>query len=235
MNNNERIKIWEYIQKQIILKQIPEIENKIILDFGAGNCYLPSLLKDNNKIICVEPYFDSYDFLYKKDNIYQINGDLKILNSFKDESFDVIFCHNVFEYLDDNSREKIIKEFCRILKKDGILSFIKHNKYGRILEQILFKNDFTNYKSVFIENESYSERFGTISYFKERKIVDWSNKKLMQINKFGLRMFYDLQSNMELQKNKQWQDNIIDAELFFCKTEEFINIAFLHHLIYIKK
>ncbi len=201
MNNIDRHKLWDFLQKQIIIKQLPDIKNKMILDFGAGDCFLETLLSDTNKFICIEPNANKFKFIYTKENIYKIKGDYKALVNLKDESMDVIFCHNVFEYLNDSEREKIIKEFTRILKKGGFLSFIKHNKIGRILEQIVFKNNFNDYKNVFIENESYSERFGPISYFKDKNIINWSSNKLAMINKFGLRIFYDLQSNMELQKD----------------------------------
>lgn len=235
MNNIDRIKIWEYLQKQITIKQLPNLENKVILDFGAGNCYLPSLLSDTNKFVCIEPFIESYPQVYSKENIRLIKGDVNLLKGFQDNSFDVIFCHNVFEYMNDQDRQKAMAQFERILKKDGFISFIKHNKFGRILEQVLFKNKFDNYKSIFIENESHSERFGNIAYFKDKNLTTWSNNKLMIVNKFGLRTFYDLQPNMELQQDSKWQNKIIELEMFFSKTPEFINISFLHHLILIKK
>lgn len=235
MNNENRIKLWDFLQKQIIIKQLPVLKNKMILDFGAGNCYLPWLLDTSNKFICIEPNTKSYDKIYSNNNIRLIKGNYKTLRSFNDASFDVIFCHNVFEYLPINERVFIVLEFARLLKKDGFISFVKHNKFGRIMEQVIFKNKFDNYKSIYIENESYSERFGTINYYKDKNLVNWSNNQLMIINKFGLRTFYDLQSNLEIQKDKEWQNKIIDLEMFFSKTQEFIDISFLHHLILIKK
>lgn len=235
MNDKQRLKIWDKLQKQIIINQLPDIKNKLILDFGAGDCLLPHLMDNTNKIICIEKNLKLYETIYKSKNIKLLNGDENILKSFKDESFDMIICHNVFEYMSDSQREKTIEEFCRILKKNGFISFIKHNKFGRILEQILYKNNFANYKSIYLNNESFSERFGQINYFKDNDLIKWSNNQLMQVNKFGLRMFYDLQTNLDLQISIEWQKKIIDAELFFCKETKFVDIAFLHHLILIKK
>lgn len=47
-----------------------------------------------------------------------INGDAYIL-PFKERSFDVITCFEVFEHLKLNHRRQIIKEISRILKKHG--------------------------------------------------------------------------------------------------------------------
>lgn len=235
MKQSERLKIWDRLQKKIIVNQLPELNDKIILDFGAGNCFLATLMDKSNNFICIDPNFEKFSEVYSQKNIFKINGDCSALKKFKNESVDVIFCHNVFEYLDENTRLFVIQEFCRILKKDGFISFIKHNKFGRILEQMIFKNDFKNYKSVFLENESYSERFGKIFYFKDKNILRWANGALRLVNKFGLRMFYDLQNNVEIMCNPEWENEIVNAELYFCKTDEFVNIAFLHHLILIKK
>lgn len=231
----DRISIWNYLQKKITLNQLPNLKQKTILDFGAGECLLPSMLDFSNNFICIDPNFSQYENIVTQKNIFKINGSFEKLKCFKNDSFDVIFCHNVFEYLDEETRKKVILEFIRILKNDGFISFMKHNKFGRILEQIVFKNDFDNYKKIFIENESYSERFGNIQYFKDKDLIKWSNNKLTMVNKFGLRMFYDLQSDSSLWTDKEWQEKIIESEMYFSKTEEFINVSFLHHLILIKK
>lgn len=65
----------------------------------------------------------------------QIQGDIAQLAQFEDVSFDVVICHNVFEYVDN--REEIIAEFHRILKSNGIISLVKHNKKGKILQKQL--------------------------------------------------------------------------------------------------
>lgn len=235
MNKKDKFLLWDKwdkIQKQIIINQLPELQNLTILDFGSGNNYLPYLLDESNNFVCIEPNIHKFQNIYKKNNIYQIENDFKFLSKFKDNCFDLIFCHNVFEYLDSYIIKKVVFEFSRILKPEGSLSLVKHNKFGRILEQILFKNDFDKYKNVYLENQSYSERFGKIKYYKEKDIINYSNNKFVLVNKFGLRTFYDLQSNMELQNDEDWIKKIIDTELFFCKTQEFIDISFLHHLIY---
>lgn len=44
----------------------------------------------------------------------------------------MIICHNVLEYIDD--KEQIINELYRLLKTGGILSIVKHNRAGRVMQ-----------------------------------------------------------------------------------------------------
>ena len=37
----------------------------------------------------------------------QIVGDINALDTFNDETFDIIICHNVLEYIDDTREDKI--------------------------------------------------------------------------------------------------------------------------------
>ena len=55
-----------------------------------------------------------------------------------DETFDIIICHNVLEYIDD--KETVVKALSRVLKKDGILSIAKHNRAGRVMQMAVFLN-----------------------------------------------------------------------------------------------
>lgn len=48
----------------------------------------------------------------------QIVGNVNALSAFKNETFDMINCHNVLEYIDDKAA--VVKALARVLKKDGI-------------------------------------------------------------------------------------------------------------------
>ena len=63
-----------------------------------------------------------------------------------DETFDVIICHNVFEYASD--RADIIGEFCRLIKPDGFISIVKHNRPGRVMQMVVLLNDFERANSL---------------------------------------------------------------------------------------
>ncbi|MTV69872.1 class I SAM-dependent methyltransferase, partial [Streptococcus pneumoniae] len=53
----------------------------------------------------------------------------------------LVLCHNVLEYIDPNDRKDYLLEFKRILKDDGLISIIKHNHVGKVLQSVVFAND----------------------------------------------------------------------------------------------
>ena len=78
--------------------------------------------------------------LRAQDHPYQqLVGSLDQIESFEDASFDVILCHNVLEYVED--RKVVLKELTRLLKPGGLLSIVKHNEVGRVLQTVVFEND----------------------------------------------------------------------------------------------
>lgn len=52
----------------------------------------------------------------------------------------------VLEYAED--REDIVKEFARILKNDGKISIVKHNRAGRVMQMVVLLNDFEHAHSL---------------------------------------------------------------------------------------
>lgn len=226
--NNSDIPVWELLQKQMTWSQLSFIKNKRVLDFGSGRGITASHFASNNEVIAIEP--DSKMLLDRiADNEYtQIHGNVDTLKEFEDESFDVIFCHNVFEYAIE--RESVTKEFARILKKGGVLSIIKHNRPGRIIQMVVLLNNFDHANELLNGSNGKTERFGDIHYYEDMDIIKWSND--FQIEKIlGMRTFWDLQQNQDIQKDENWQKQMLAMEQRVCEREEFRAIASFHHLI----
>ena len=56
---------------------------------------------------------------------------------------------------------------------------------------------------------------------------------LMEI--YGLRTFWDLQQNQDIQRNDEWQKKMIDIEMKVSQNFDFQKITFFHHLILEKR
>ncbi|WP_275298949.1 class I SAM-dependent methyltransferase [Clostridium sp. YIM B02500] len=134
------IPVWELLQKQITWSQLNFIHNKRVLDFGSGRGITASYFACDNEVVAIEPDNKMISERIAENYYTQICGNINNLKEFDDESFDVILCHNVFEYALE--REEVTKEFARILKKGGVLSILKHNKAGRIMQMIVLLNNF---------------------------------------------------------------------------------------------
>ena len=226
-----QLPIWEKLAKQIIWQQIGELHGKAILDFGSGTGITADHFAADNQVTAIEP---SEDMLAKRVNtngFRQIVGSTDELKKLPSDSFDYIFCHNVLEYADD--REIIVGEFYRLLKKDGKLSIVKHNRNGRVMQMVVLLNNFDEANHLLDGHNSNAQQFGTINYYDDSDITKWCSGLILQ-QTFGLRTFWDLQQNQEIQKDSEWQNKMIEIEMRVSHHSDFRRIAFFHHLIFEK-
>ncbi|MBZ9637612.1 class I SAM-dependent methyltransferase [Clostridium sp. FP1] len=223
---------WALLQKKMTWEQLKFIHNKRVLDFGSGNGITADHFAIDNEVIAIEPDEKMLQNRFTENNYIQIKGDMRELKNFQDESFDAILCHNVFEYADE--REEIIKEFSRILKTKGYLSVLKHNKAGRVMQMVVLLNNFEHSNELLKGENGHAQQFGTVNYYEDTEILEWSDKfKIERI--LGARTFWSLQQNQEIQKDKTWQEQMLEMELKVSELEEYKAIASFHHVILRKK
>lgn len=223
---------WEKLAKVIIWKQIGELKGKTILDFGSGTGITADHFASNNQVTAIEP---SEDILAQRinTNVYkQIVGSTEKLKKLPSNSFDYILCHNVLEYADD--RETIVGEFYRLLKKNGKLSIVKHNRNGRVMQMVVLLNNFDEANNLLDGHNSNAQQFGTINYYDDCDIAKWCDGFVLR-ETYGLRTFWDLQQNQEIQKDEEWQKKMLDIEIKVSQNPGFQMISFFHHLIFEKR
>jgi S-adenosylmethionine-dependent methyltransferase len=219
---------WNLLQKKMTWEQLKFIHNKRVLDFGSGNGMTADHFAIDNVVIAIEPDEKMLQYRFTENDYIQIKGNMKELKNFEDESFDVILCHNVFEYVAE--REEIIKEFSRILKTNGYLSVLKHNNAGRVMQMVVLLNDFEHANELLEGENGHSQQFGDINYYEDTEILKWSDKfKIERI--LGMRTFWDLQQNQEIQNDSTWQKQMLKMELKVSELEEYKAIASFHHVI----
>ncbi len=232
MRSLSELPAWDRLLKRIVWQQMGDISGKRILDFGSGEGITADHFAANNEVIAVEP---SQDMLLNagKDNKYeQIVGDVSSLSKMPDESFDMIICHNVLEYIDD--KILVIAELSRLLKIGGILSLVKHNRAGRVMQMAVLLDNFDKANDLLDGKDGSSSQFGAIRYYDDYDISKWDvNLKL--IDRFGIRTFWDLQQNQEKHNNEEWQQKMVQLENRVSKIQEYRDIAFFHHLIFVKE
>ncbi len=209
-----------------------ECKGKRILDFGSGFGYTADHFAENNHVIAVEPNKEMLKYQFRDHHYEQIIGGIEALKNMPSQSFDVILCHNVMEYLND--REELLFEFNRLLKTNGFISVIKHNKTGKIMQKAVFEYNIDEALKLLENGQAESVHFGTINEYDDCELEEYS-RGLLKIHKiYGLRIFYALQRN-ELKTGDEWLSNMYALE---CRAEEipaFRDIAFFHHLILKKK
>lgn len=223
---------WEKMFKVMVWKQLGDINGKRILDFGSGQGITANHFAENNDVVAVEPFNEMLNDAWTDFRYEQIVGDVSVLTQFEDSSFDVIICHNVLEYIDD--KKQVIRELTRVLKSGGIASVVKHNRAGRVMQMAVLLDDMEQANSLLDGKNSTASKFGSIRYYEDEDIHKWSGE-LKLIDTFGIRTFWDLQQNQGKHSMEDWQEKMLQLEERVSVIKEYKEIAFFHHIIFMKE
>ena len=148
-------------------------------------------------------------------------ADTNELRKIEDGYFDIILCHNVLEYAIE--REDIMKEFQRLLKSDGMISILKHNRAGRVMQMAVLLNNFQHANDLLDGKDSMAFKYGSIRYYNDDDLVKWAPE--LKIKKIlGMRTFFDLQQNQEIHKDEAWQIKMMEMEQRVSDIDEFRNV-----------
>ena len=217
---------WDLLLKKMVWAQIGPVANKKILDFGSGEGITANYFAEQNEVVAVEP---SSNFLNNRMNCFpylQIHGSIEALQAMEESSFDIILCHNVLEYVSEHT--PILKEFERLLKPNGKLSVVKHNRNGRVMQMVVLLNDFSHATEVLNGSNGHTALYGDIQYYDENELTQQTNLTLE--SKKGIRTFWHLQQNQECHHDTQWQEKMLAMEDSVSQIKDFMNIAMFHHL-----
>ena len=125
--------------------------------------------------------------------------------------------------------------FQKLIKKDGIISIIKHNVSGTILHNGVLLDNPEQALKLFNSNENSSKVFGKINYYSTDELIDYFKKNdCTLIEKMGIRSIYGLSSNNSIKYDPHWYEKMKELELLLSKKSEFVEIAFFHHLLFKK-
>lgn len=218
---------WGKLFYQLVWHHI-ECQGKTILDFGSGFGITANHFAKNNTVIAIEPNEEMIKYRSRDHDYRQIIGGIKALNVFPDHTFDMVICHNVLEYLEN--RSELLRVFFRVLKPEGCLSIVKHNRAGKIMQKVVFENNTEEALQLLRKESAHSVNFGTINEYGIDMLKTYC-EGLFHVEKlYGVRTFYGLQRN-EWKQTDEWLTNMYSLE---CVTEEipaFRDIAFFQHVI----
>lgn len=222
---------WGKIQYVITFAQLEHIKGKKILDFGSGFGLVSQFLAQNNEVVAIEPQEEML-FAYSNHRYEKILGNLEQVEKFESESFDIVLCHNVLEYIDENCRVNYLSELKRVLKRDGKLSIIKHNQVGKIMQAVVFSNDVDQALDLLNGNEFKSVSFSQGTTYTIDELLEMSKMKLE--NYQAIRTFYSLQMN-EVKTKDNWLEKMTEMELAVCDLYPYKDISFLQHVWLVKE
>lgn len=209
-----------------------EFKDKKILDFGSGFGVTSNHLAKFNNVTAVEPNSEMLEHRICENHYEQISGSIDELKEMEDERFDIILCHNVLEYIEN--RAELISEFHRLLKKDGMLSIVKHNKNGKIMHKAVFENNIDEAMALLNGENAISQNFGTINEYEIKDLNDCFSERFVLEKVYGLRTFFGIQPN-SFKSEPDWEEKMFMLECAVESNDTYSNIAFFHHLLFSKQ
>lgn len=221
-------KPWGKLFYECVWNQLGNIEGKLILDFGSGFGVTANYLANNNVVIAVEPNKEMILNSYLENKYTQINGSIEWLTKEPNNKYDCIICHNVIEYIDN--RIGLLQEFQRILKPNGFVSIVKHNRLGKIMQKAVFEYNVEEAKALLENEDVKSQNFGVIKEYDSRALEEYSKGKLVIDRCYGIRTFYGLQDN-KVKSDPKWMENMLALELEVSEIPPLRKISFFHHII----
>jgi len=198
------------------------------IDFGSGFGVIADYVAKNNDVTAIEPNEEILKHRFCNNKYSQIVGGIEQLRKIPDQTYDMIICHNVFEYLDN--RTELLCEFSRVLRPDGFVSVVKHNKAGKIMHKAVFEYKIDEAKELLNNGNATSVNFGKINEYDNCDLEQYSEGSFKIDKIYGVRMFFALQRN-ELKTEADWISNMYELECTAEEISEFRNIAFFHHII----
>ncbi len=213
---------------QTIWDQLSDIKEKNILDFGSGFGFTSAFLSKKNTVTALELDSTMIEACEKNASYTQLQGDLSKLHQFSDETFDMVTCHLVLEFVPDP--KEILHELMRVLKKDGLLSIVRHNKNGRIIQAILQDYDLNDANNLLDGGNSFSSAFGDIKYYTNEDLLSWLDNQMRVCDIYGARVLGSLHSE-EMQAKPNWVEEMFSVESRLLKNTDFVKIAYFNHIL----
>lgn len=209
-----------------------KFSNKKILDFGSGFGVTSNYLAKFNDVTAVELNSEFLKYRISENHYEQIIGSIDKLKEMHDGSFDVILCHNVLEYIED--RADLIAEFYRLLKNQGVLSIVKHNKIGKIMHKAVFENNINEAMALLNGENAVSQNFGMINEYEIEDLSDYISERFVLDKVYGIRTFYGIQHN-SFKNEPDWEEKMFRLECAVESNSVYANVAFFQHLFFKRK
>ena len=80
------------------------------------------------------------------------------------------------------------------------------------MQMVVLLNNFDEANNLLDGHNSNAQQFGTINYYDDCEIAKWCDGFVLR-ESYGLRTFWDLQQNQKIQKDDEWQKNMITIEM----------------------
>ena len=218
-----------------LCQQVPRIESGRplrILDAGCGTGAMARKLAGRHELTCcdisrrmIDAVKDTLSGEQTAFDVRYIHAPFQSLDDQEAESFDLVLCHAVLEWLAEP--EQAVCELRKLLKPDGYLSLAFYNLHGLIIRNLVRGNLRK------VASGRFSGDAGGLTPrhpLSPETVLDWLDEAGYRIlDHRGVRTFYDL---MQPERRRGIAvEDIIDMELKFSGLEPYRSMARYQHII----
>lgn len=148
----------------------------------------------------------------------------KLRELFSAESFDLVVCHNLLEYV--SAPEAIVAKIAYVLRNDALVSVLVRNRAGEVLKAAIKSADCTPAKAALSAETVVDSLYGKpVRVFAPQVVVDLLGRAgLDVIAQRGVRVFSDYREPKDLAGGAACQQ-VLELELILGARPEFAGIA----------
>ena len=160
---------------------------------------------------------------------------MNILKDIEKNSFNLVVCHNVFDYVSEQDRNYLINGLMAIVKSGGFLSIIKHNEHGKVNSIAVSESDPKKALEFYhgtVQNEN--DIFGTINYYDIYGLLKNIRCPYIIQKEYGIRIFFGNIADNTVKYNEKWGEEMFRIEFFLSDKKPYADIAFWKHY-FVKK
>ena len=128
---------------------------------------------------------------------------LSIADTFAENSFDVVLCHNVIQFVDEV--KALLETLCRVLKPGGMLSLISTNQYSLPYQAAFLEQDLDKAFDLLDSSDQHNPVFDIDQQeFHAEEVIDWMSTAGLKLEKhYGIRCLYNYWGTNKLKENSQ--------------------------------
>lgn len=143
---------------------------------------------------------------------------------FEPESFDVVLCHNLLEYVADAAT--IVAHIACLLREDAVVSFLVRNRRGEVLKAAIQSQDPALAKATLSADTVVDSLFGKpVGVFDAQQMLDMLAQAGLHVAaQYGVRVFSDYRDGEDPTAEASYQQ-LLDIERILGAQPEFAAIA----------
>lgn len=217
----------------------PNTPQRRVLDLGGGTGWMSvRLAKMEFQVVLLDTSEEMLGIARKEaeasgiaERISFRNEDASQLQELLEaESFDVVLCHNLLEYLADPG--SIVGKIAHVLREDGFVSVLVRNRTGEVLKAAIKLGDCELAKANLSAEKVVDSLFGKpVRVFDLRDLRDmFARAGLDVVAQYGVRVFSDY-LDLKSSTGEAAEKQLLELELILGAQPEFVAIARYTQLI----